>query len=70
GNFSAEPVVAEIADAEAWGRSELLIATGAPDPDPTARHQVDPTAGLRVDPWGSRVYRRQHAADAPLATDR
>jgi oligo-1,6-glucosidase len=47
GNFSAEPVSADIPDAAAWTAAELLLANYPPARD----------LGLR--PWESRVYRRR-----------
>jgi oligo-1,6-glucosidase len=46
GNFSGDTVRAEIDDAAAWARAELLL-TNAPAPD-----------GLVLEPWQAVIYRR------------
>jgi len=50
GNFSAHTVTADVPDAAAWARAELLI-TNCPAPD------VGQTP-LTLQPWEARVYRR------------
>jgi oligo-1,6-glucosidase len=50
GNFSGDTVPAEVPDAAAWARAELLVA-GAPPPDPGAP--------LALGPWEGRVYKRR-----------
>ncbi|WP_067503618.1 alpha-glucosidase [Actinoplanes sp. TFC3] len=47
GNFTGEPVRAEIEEAEAWSSAELVL-TNAPAP-----------AGLELEPWQVVIYRRQ-----------
>jgi oligo-1,6-glucosidase len=48
GNFSSDPVLADVPDAAAWSQAELLLAN-AP---------VAPASGLALGPWEARVYRR------------
>ena len=50
GNFSAEPVTADVPSAAEWATAELLLANYAPYDDPPA---------LVLRPWESRVYRRR-----------
>ena len=50
GNFSPEPVVADVPDADSWAAAELLVCTG--------REELDRPVDLTLEPWASRVYRR------------
>ena len=50
GNFSAEPVTADVPSAAEWAAAELLLANYAP-------RDHEPELVLR--PWESRVYRRR-----------
>jgi oligo-1,6-glucosidase len=47
GNFSADPVAAELADAAAWASAELVLTNTPP-----------PADGLTLHPWQAVVYRR------------
>jgi oligo-1,6-glucosidase len=49
GNFSADPVRAEIDDAQAWGDAELLLTNTDP-----------PSGDLTLGPWQAVIYRRTH----------
>ena len=46
GNFSGEPVVPELPDADAWAGAEVLVGEPAPD------------SGPALAPWEGRAYRR------------
>jgi oligo-1,6-glucosidase len=50
GNFSGDTVPADVPDAAAWARAELLVSN-APAPDPGAP--------LGLGPWEGRVYKRR-----------
>jgi oligo-1,6-glucosidase len=50
GNFSSEPVTADVPSAADWARAELLLANY-----PT----TDDVSALVLQPWESRVYRRR-----------
>lgn len=58
GNFTAQTVTADVPDAPAWARSELLIGN-YPAPDPS-------DAGLMLRPWEGRVYRRTIEKGGPV----
>jgi oligo-1,6-glucosidase len=53
GNFSGETVTPDLADADVWTQSEVLI-TNYPAPD-------EPQPQLTLRPWETRVYRRPAA---------
>ena len=50
GNFSAEPVTADVPSAAEWAAAELVLANYAP---------YDDAPALVLRPWESRVYRRR-----------
>ncbi|MGZ4632104.1 MAG: alpha-glucosidase C-terminal domain-containing protein, partial [Actinomycetes bacterium] len=50
GNFTGDPVVADVPDAAAWTTAELLVTNYPPSEHPTDE--------MLLRPWETRVYRR------------
>jgi oligo-1,6-glucosidase len=59
GNFTAEPVRAEIDDAAAWASAELVLTNTAAPSSEARPSELGPSEDLTLGPWQAVVYRRR-----------